>query len=260
MASRRQAHDAIAEGRVLVSGAVADKAARLVASGEPVLVQGDRPRFVSRGGEKLDAALDAFEIDVLGWRAVDVGASTGGFTDCLLQRGASLVYAVDVGYGQLDQRLRADGRVRVVERTNARALQAATLVGPGERYTPVDLVTADLSFISLTTVAPSLVPLVRPGGALVVLVKPQFESGRAEVSRGRGVVRDPGLWEEAMLRVARALQGAGTGIMGAMRSPVTGQAGNTEFLLHAVVGEPAPVPTATLVTGALAGGRAGTDG
>jgi len=223
-----------------VAGAVADKPARLVAPAEPVVLRGPGPRFASRGGEKLDAALRRFSLDVSGDRALDAGASTGGFTDCLLQSGAAHVVAVDVGYGQLDARLRADPRVTVLERTNVRSLTPGSLAAIGCQ--PVDLVTADLSFISLAVVIPVLAgPIARPGADMVVLVKPQFEAGRAEVSRGRGVVREPGTWLQALQSVASALGGTGAAIMGAMASPLTGPAGNVEFLLHAVTcREPTP--------------------
>jgi 23S rRNA (cytidine1920-2'-O)/16S rRNA (cytidine1409-2'-O)-methyltransferase len=165
---------------------------------------------------------------------LDAGASTGGFTDCLLQRGAALVYAVDVGHGQLDPSLRADPRVCVLERVNVRDLDVATLQRADPEFSPVAVVVADLSFISLRTVAPALCgEVAAPGADLVVLVKPQFEAGRAVVSRGKGVVRDPAVWEGAIEGVASALVSAGTGIMGAMVSPLTGASGNVEFLLHA---------------------------
>jgi len=226
-------------GRVLVAGSVADKPSRLVGPGEAIVLQGPGPRFVSRGGTKLDAALTRFGLDVTGLTALDAGASTGGFTDCLLQHGAARVAAVDVGYGQLDQRLREDHRVLVLERTNIRHVTPADLVpaAGGDSWGPVDLVTADLSFISLTIVAPVLAgALVRTGGALVVLVKPQFEAGRAETSQGRGVVRDPAIWRRTLGEVASALEGAGAAIMGAMASPLPGPAGNVEFLLWARAG------------------------
>ncbi len=221
-----------------MSGAVAERASRLVGPGEPVEVVGPPPRFVGRGGEKLDAALSRFDVAVTGRCALDAGASTGGFTDCLLQRGAAAVAAVDVGHGQLDPRLRGDRRVVVLERVNLRDLTAAGLAAVAARTgadlrVPVDLVTADLSFISLTAVVPVLAgPLVAPGGDLVVLVKPQFEVGRADASRGKGVVRDPTLWRQALGRVASSLTARTAAIMGAMPSPVTGAAGNTEFFLH----------------------------
>jgi 23S rRNA (cytidine1920-2'-O)/16S rRNA (cytidine1409-2'-O)-methyltransferase len=212
---------------VTVAGAPADKAARLVAPGEPLVVLGPPPRFVSRGGEKLDAALEHFAVVVAGLRAYDLGASTGGFTDCLLQRGAASVVAVDVGYGQLHERLRADPRVEVHERTNVRS------VAPGDLGAPADVLVGDLSFISLRTVLPTALPLARPGADVVVLVKPQFEAGREEAARGKGVITDPQIWERVLGEVADALAGAGAAIMGTMRSPLTGADGNVEFLLHA---------------------------
>lgn len=256
---------------MLVAGALADKSSRLVAAAEAVVLQGPGPRFASRGGEKLAAALRRFTLDVTGARALDAGASTGGFTDCLLQHGAAHVVAVDVGYGQLDVRLRTDPRVTVLERTNVRTLTPESLAaapGPdGSRWDPVDVVTADLSFISLGMVAPVLAgPIARPGADLVVLVKPQFEAGRAEVSRGKGVVRDPATWHRALQSVASALGDAGAAIMGAMCSPVTGPAGNTEFLLHAVT-DREPTPSAEIerligaaVDRAPAGGQSSPDG
>ncbi|MCB1005291.1 MAG: TlyA family RNA methyltransferase, partial [Acidimicrobiales bacterium] len=170
--TRRQAQEHIAAGRVTVGGAPAAKPARLVAPDEPLAVLGPPPRFVGRGGEKLDAALGHFEIAVAGREALDAGASTGGFTDALLQRGARRVVALDVGHGQLDARLRADPRVVVRERTNVRHLRSGDAVGGA-----VDLVTADLSFISLRAVVPALLAVARPGADLVLLVKPQFEAG-----------------------------------------------------------------------------------
>lgn len=217
--SREQAQEAIAAGRVLVGGAVADKAARQVAPGDPVELVGDPPRFVGRGGEKLDAALQRFAIDVTDRRGLDAGASTGGFTDCLLQRGARQVVAVDVGYGQIHERLRADPRVVVKERTNIRAFADPD---------PFDIVVADLSFISLRTVAPTLASW--PTADVVVLVKPQFEVGRQDASRGRGVIRDPGLWLQSLEGVRAAMAQAGAAMMEAMVSPLRGADGNVEFL------------------------------
>jgi 23S rRNA (cytidine1920-2'-O)/16S rRNA (cytidine1409-2'-O)-methyltransferase len=205
----------------------------MVSTAEPIVVADDSRRFVSRGGEKLVAALDRFELNVTGFSVLDAGASTGGFTDCVLQRGAAHVYAVDVGYGQLDQRLREDPRVSVHERTNIRSLQTSDLNEPNRPFQAVDLVTADLSFISLVLVAPILTgALVRSGGHIVALVKPQFEAGRVEVSRGKGVIRDPEIWHQALSDVTSALCASGTGIMGVMPSPITGPAGNTEFLVY----------------------------
>ncbi|HEY6428675.1 MAG TPA: TlyA family RNA methyltransferase, partial [Acidimicrobiales bacterium] len=239
--SRQAAQAAIAAGTVLVAGAPATKPARLVAPGDPVTLVGPPAPFVSRGGEKLDAALERFALPVAGRRALDAGASTGGFTDCLLQRGASRVYAVDVGHGQLDASLRADPRVTVLERVNARTLTEAVLSDADPDWAAVPLVVADLSFISLRTVVPALAgPAAAPGADLVLLVKPQFEAGRAAVSRGKGVVRDPAEWLAALAGVTSALHDAGTGIMGAMASPLTGPAGNVEFLVHARKGHAAP--------------------
>jgi 23S rRNA (cytidine1920-2'-O)/16S rRNA (cytidine1409-2'-O)-methyltransferase len=225
--SRQAARAAIDAGRVTVAGAPAAKAARLVAPDEPVLLLGDAPPFVSRAGEKLAAALDRFAVDPAGRRVIDAGASTGGFTDCLLQRCAVEVVAVDVGYGQLHERLRADDRVVVRERTNVRDLAA------GDLGDPFALVVADLSFISLRTVLPNLLAQAASGADLVVLVKPQFEAGRAEAARGKGVIRDPAVWSRVLAEVANALDGHGAAIMGVMVSPITGAEGNVEFLVHA---------------------------
>lgn len=211
--------------RVRVNGASADKASRLVDPGDAVVVEGEPPRFVSRGGEKLAAALEAFEIDVTGRRVLDAGASTGGFTDCLLQAGAEHVVAVDVGHGQLHPRIREDDRVTVIERCNVRHLTPDTIGGD------VDLVVADLSFISLTTVAAALVRACRPGGRLVVLVKPQFEVGKREASRGRGVITDPELRDAACERVKRRFEEEGATVEGLITSPVRGADGNVEFLM-----------------------------
>jgi len=234
VANRHEAQKAIAAGVVLVAGTRADKAARQVAPDEPIVVQGPPQPFVSRGGQKLDAALTRFAVSAVGRRALDAGASTGGFTDCLLQCGAAHVYAVDVGHGQLDQRLRQDPRVTVLERVNVRTLTPAVLCQADPGFEPCSLITADLSFISLVTVLPVLCgPVGVPEADLVLLVKPQFEARRAVVARGRGVVRDPEVWRSTLERVTSALVDAGTGIMGAMVSPLTGPAGNVEFLVHA---------------------------
>jgi 23S rRNA (cytidine1920-2'-O)/16S rRNA (cytidine1409-2'-O)-methyltransferase len=225
--SRAEAQEAVTAGRVTVAGAPAWKAARLVAPEEPVLLLAPPRRFVSRGGDKLDAALDAFAIDVHSRRALDAGASTGGFTDCLLQRGAVFVAAVDVGHGQLHPRIRGDARVLVRERLNVRALTVDDIEGP------VDLVVADLSFISLRTVLPALLGVCQPGADLVLLVKPQFEAGRAEVSRGRGVVRDDTVRERVRGEIDDQLRAAGATIMGWMQSPLPGADGNVELFVHA---------------------------
>ena len=225
--TRERAQADIRAGRVVVGGVPADKPARLVAPDEPIEVVGPAPRFVSRGGEKLDAALDRFDIAVAQRRAVDCGASTGGFTDALLQRGAREVVAIDVGRGQLHERLRTDPRVRPFERTTVRDLDPTTVGGPA------DVVVADLSFISLRLVARDLVELCDGEGDLVMLVKPQFEAGRVEAARGRGVITDPEIWRRVLGEVHDAYVSQGTAIMGAMASPLYGADGNVEFLVHA---------------------------
>jgi 23S rRNA (cytidine1920-2'-O)/16S rRNA (cytidine1409-2'-O)-methyltransferase len=225
--SRVEARTLVEAGRVLVGGAVAVKVARLVAPGEPVVVEGPPARYVGRGGEKLDHALTTFGIDVGGRRALDAGASTGGFTDCLLQHGARQVVAVDVGHGQLHARLRVDERVTNMERTNVRHITPDAIGGP------VDIVVADLSFISLTTVIGALTGVCKPGAPMVLLVKPQFEAGRAEVSRGRGVITDPTIWDRVRAEITAALVAVGCEVVAWATSPITGAEGNREFLVHA---------------------------
>jgi len=224
--SRQQARHLIDAGRVLVSNAPADKAGRLVAAGEPIRVLGPPARYVGRGGEKLAGALARFDIDTEGAPALDAGASTGGFTDALLQAGAASVVAVDVGRAQLHERLRADDRVDVREQTDIRSVRPDDVGGA------MDIVVADLSFISVRAVIESLLGLTAPGGDLVLLVKPQFEAGRAEVSRGRGVIRDPAVWRRVLDEVLFAIGEAGGAIMDAMVSPLRGADGNAEFLVH----------------------------
>ena len=227
--SRAQAQRLIRAGLVRVVGQVADKPGTRVVTNVEITLQA-RPRFVSRGGEKLEAALVRFGLDVTGAVAADVGASTGGFTDCLLQHGARRVYAIDVGYGQLDWRLRNDPRVVVMERTNARYLE--------DLPEPVDVVTADVSFISLGLILPMVVrwfpppppPPVGGGrGGVVALIKPQFEAGRREVGKG-GVVRDPEVHRRVLERVLGIAAGLDLGLCGLMPSPLRGPAGNVEFL------------------------------
>jgi 23S rRNA (cytidine1920-2'-O)/16S rRNA (cytidine1409-2'-O)-methyltransferase len=225
--SRSEAQRLISANRVLVAGSVAQKASRQVSPAEPIVVEGPPARFVGRGAEKLDHALTEFGIDVSGLRALDAGASTGGFTDCLLQRGAAHVVALDVGHGQLHERLRADPRVTNLERCNVRTATTDTIGGA------VELVVADLSFIGLALVVPALVGMCQPGSAMVLLVKPQFEAGRAEVSRGRGVVTDPAVHERVRAEVGDALATAGCVVRGWTESPITGADGNKEFLVHA---------------------------
>jgi 23S rRNA (cytidine1920-2'-O)/16S rRNA (cytidine1409-2'-O)-methyltransferase len=229
---RANAHQLIAESRVLVNGAVADKPARLVAVSDNIMVSGPPPRFVSRGGDKLDAALDRFAVDVSGCRVLDCGASTGGFTDCLLQRGAAEVVALDVGHGQLHPRIRDDERVVVLERTNIRSATAETIGGL------VDATVADVSFISLTAVIPNLATLCKPGARMVLLVKPQFEAGRAVVSRGKGVVTDPAVYDDVRSRIEASLRSAGCVVQGWTDSPILGGEGNREFFVHALASAP----------------------
>ncbi len=225
-ASRQRALEEIGAGRVLVGGLPARSAARRVAADESIRVSGEGPRFVSRGGEKLAAALDHFDVDVTDRRALDAGASTGGFTDCLLQAGAAHVVAVDVGRGQLAWSLRTDPRVTVLERTNVRHLTPDDIGGR------VDLCTADLSFISLTVCAPALARCVTPDADLVLLVKPQFEAGRRDVGKG-GVVRDASVHRSVLRRVRDGLAAAGIDAVSAMPSPLRGADGNVEFFFHA---------------------------
>ena len=230
--SRARAQEAIEAGLVLVSGARADRPGRLVSPDEPVHLEGPPRCFVSRGGEKLAAALDRFGIDVAGLRALDAGASTGGFTDCLLQRGAASVVAVDVGTGQLAWSLRNDPRVTVRERCNVRHLTLADVGGE-----PVDLVVADLSFISLRLVAPALAGVAADGADAVFLIKPQFEAGRGQVRRG-GLVTDPAVHLAVLADVTAALAEDGLVSLAVMPSPLRGAAGNIEFLGRFRVGVP----------------------
>lgn len=226
--SREQAQRAVNDRRVLVGGSVAEKPARMVNPGEPIVLVGDRPKFVSRGGDKLAGAITEFGIDPRGIVAFDAGASTGGFTDCLLQHGATGVVAVDVGHGQLHERLRADSRVEVHERVNLRTVDTDTFFN-ARRFA---LLVGDLSFISLTAVAANLVALCATRSDIVLLVKPQFESQRADVARGRGIITDPVLWASALERVGSSFSALGAVMMGCMTSPITGTDGNVEFLCH----------------------------
>ncbi len=224
--SRAEAAEAIAAGRVTVDGAPAANAAHQVALDQQVVVTSGGHGWASRGGVKLAGGLDALGVPVRGRACLDAGASTGGFTDVLLQRGAASVVAVDVGYGQLDHRLASDPRVTVLDRTNARHLTPAVVPGPAP-----DLVVADLSFISLTLVLPALVAVAAPGADLVLLVKPQFEVGRGAVGRG-GVVRDPATRSAAVARVADAAVALGCLLQGSADSPLPGPKGNLERFLH----------------------------
>jgi len=222
--SRTEAQEAVRAGLVRVRGTVATKSSTLVADDEPLDLTRAARRYVSRGGEKLESALERFGIDPAGMDCLDVGASTGGFTDRLLQGGARHVVAVDVGYGQLAWTLRADRRVTVLERTNARDLSIDALP-----YRPA-LVAVDVSFISLRAVMPALASVSATGADAVFLIKPQFEAGRGKVGRG-GVVRDPEVWSNVISSVIGSASEAGFAPHGVMSSPVRGPAGNVEFLL-----------------------------
>ena len=222
--TRQKAQAMILAGEVLVEEQKVEKSGTLVRADAPLRLLGGGIRYVGRGGLKLEAALDSFAIDVAGKVCLDVGASTGGFTDCLLQYGASRVYAVDVGVGQLDWRLRNDPRVRVREKFNARRL------APEDIGEPVDLISVDVSFISVTLILPRLPALLKEDGQAVVLVKPQFEVGRGQVGKG-GIVRDPQLHSAAVEKVGAAAKSAGMVVAGQMPSPIPGSEGNQEFLL-----------------------------
>jgi 23S rRNA (cytidine1920-2'-O)/16S rRNA (cytidine1409-2'-O)-methyltransferase len=226
-ASRTQAQALILAGRVRRGTERLDKAGRQVPIDAAIEVA-HGPRFVSRGGDKLQAALEAFGLNLQGAHLLDVGASTGGFTDCALQAGAASAVCVDVGRAQLHARLRSDPRVTNLEKINARHLSAKMLPRPD-----FDAVVMDLSFISLRTVLPAVWPLLRPGGSLVALVKPQFEAGKKEADKGRGVIRDPAVRQAALEKVRdfALSELPGTRLIGVVDSPVAGADGNREFLL-----------------------------
>lgn len=220
----------ISSGAITVLGIPTPKPATMVEPSTPIELVGPRPRHVGRGGRKLEGALEAFGLTVAGRRALDAGASTGGFSDHLLQEGVASVTAVDVGHGQLDDRISADPRVTVRDRTNIRT------TGPDELGT-FDLIVADLSFISLCTVAPSLANLAEEGADLVLLVKPQFEVGKGQVGRG-GIVKDPALHVATLEKVIDCLGNEGLGVQATCDSPITGAKGNREFFVWAVAGAP----------------------
>jgi len=228
--SRAKAQAMVMAGLVTTKNGRVDKSGTLISESDEIVVNDDKPRFVSRGGEKLDAALHAFGargLDVSGRVAVDVGASTGGFTDCLLSRHALKVYAVDVGYGQLAQSLRDDPRVIVRDRTNARNLAEADFPEP------IDLVVVDASFIGIGKLMPAVARIVRSGGALVALVKPQFEAGKQAAARGRGVIRDAQVREGAIAAARATVVEAGFAIVDAIDSALAGPKGNVEHFLYA---------------------------
>ena len=217
--SRAQARGLIMAGRVRVGGERVDKAGTLIAPGAQIDLD-QPPRFVSRGGLKLEGALDHFGVDPVGLVGLDVGASTGGFTDCLLQRGAAKVYAVDVGRGQLHDRIARDDRVTALDRTNAHH--------PFDLPGPADLATVDVSFISLTQVLPNILPHLTAGGRVLCLVKPQFEAGREQVGRG-GIVRDPGIRAAALAKIGLWAIERGLRVRGLATSVLAGASGNVEY-------------------------------
>jgi 23S rRNA (cytidine1920-2'-O)/16S rRNA (cytidine1409-2'-O)-methyltransferase len=223
-ASRQRARALIMSGRILVNCKLIDKPGVPVADQDEILLKGDDHPFVSRGGLKLEAALRAFEVVVADKVCLDVGASTGGFTDCLLQHGARQVYAVDVGYGQLAWKLRQDPRVAVFERTNIRHLPFETV---GES---VDLVTVDVSFISLRIVMPAVLQFMKENAAVLALIKPQFEVGKGQVGKG-GVVRDPILHQQVVDKLTAFFSRIPLSVIGVIDSPILGPKGNKEFLI-----------------------------
>lgn len=233
-ASRERAHALVLAGRVLVDEQKVDKPGAPVATDAAIRMLGEDLRYVSRGGLKLEGALETWNIDVTGLACADVGASTGGFTDCLLQHGAASVLAIDTGYGQIAHKLRVDPRVRLMERTNARTL------APGSLFQPEAVVTffaMDVSFIGASLILPAVVAALRPPSpgwwcTAVILVKPQFEAGREHVGKG-GIVRDPAAHAWAVERVSAAIRDLGGEVVAAMDSPILGMEGNREFLLHA---------------------------
>lgn len=222
--SRDAAKREIEAGRVVVGGAPATKPARLVLPGDDVQILGPPPKYVSRAGQKLEGALDRFPVDPTGMTVLDAGSSTGGFTDCVLQRGANRVVAVDVGTHQLHERIRGDDRVDVHEKTDVRSVTTELTGGP------VDLVVGDLSFISLKLVLPALIRVSRPGGPMLLLIKPQFEAGKDEAAKGRGIITDPAIHERVITEVERAALSHGAVMVDVMTSPITGNAGNVEFV------------------------------
>jgi len=225
--SREQGQALILAGQVLVNGPKKDKAGSLVPADAELRILGEQMPYVSRGGLKLEAALREFSIDVMDTTALDVGASTGGFTDCLLQHGAKKVYAVDVGYGQMAWKIRQDPRVVVIERVNIRGMDP-TLVPE-----TVDIAVIDVSFISLEKVVPIVLQFLKPGASIAALIKPQFEVGKGQVGKG-GIVRDEAARATAVEKVRTMFRNAGLEVRGIIPSPITGQDGNVEYLIHAV--------------------------
>jgi 23S rRNA (cytidine1920-2'-O)/16S rRNA (cytidine1409-2'-O)-methyltransferase len=223
--SRERAKRAILAGQIRVNGQLANKPSDSIKDSDQITIEAGE-KFVSRGGQKLEHALKHFQLDVTGTIAIDLGASTGGFTDCLLQNGAARVFAVDVGKGQLAWKLRKDKRVVVMEKTNARFLK------PEQFPQPFDLAVIDCSFISLRKILPPAIPLLKPDGKIVALIKPQFEAGKAEADKGRGVISDPAIHERVLSELREFISAqAGLCWRDVVESPLLGPAGNKEFLV-----------------------------
>lgn len=228
--SREKARALIIEGKVIVNGEKIEKPGSMVDESAEITICGETLPYVSRGGLKLEHALKEFSINVRQKVAMDVGASTGGFTDCLLQHGAKRVYAIDVGYGQLAWKLRTDPRVIPIERTNIRYLSRDKI--PED----IDIVTVDVSFISLKLVIPKVIEFLKPGGEIIALIKPQFEVGRGEVDRG-GIVKDPEKRRKAVEEIKRFFETLNLNVIGTVESPIKGQKGNIEYLIYAKVAQ-----------------------
>jgi 23S rRNA (cytidine1920-2'-O)/16S rRNA (cytidine1409-2'-O)-methyltransferase len=236
--SRERAQALILAGRVLVQEQRVDKPGTTIRADAPIRILGSDLKYVSRGGLKLEAALNEWKIDLSGQHCVDIGASTGGFTDCMLQNGAAAVLAVDTGYGQIAHKLRTDPRVMLLEKTNARLMSQGDLLSEGQLVP--EFLAMDVSFISATLVLPAVIQALRSGeknwrGSAVILVKPQFEAGREYVGKG-GIVRDPRAWELAVERVRQCVVECGGEVAGVIESPITGMEGNREYLLYARFG------------------------
>jgi len=223
--SRAQVQSFIMQGLVLVDGNVMTKVGSLVPSHAEIVLKTEKPRYVSRAGFKLERAVEFFGLDVCDKVVLDAGLSTGGFTDCLLQHGARRVYGIDVGYGLVHESLRSDGRLVVMERTNLRYLDLNAFPET------VDMVTLDLSFISVMKVIPVVQQVLKPGGALIVLIKPQFEAGREQVGRG-GIITDPAVHQEVVERLSSDIGASGFKRIGVTESPILGGSGNKEFLAY----------------------------
>lgn len=223
--SRTRSQAAIMAGQILVNEQKIDKAGTLVDVDSTIRILGEKLKYVSRGGLKLEKALDEFKIDPSGMVCLDIGASTGGFTDCLLQRGAAKVYAVDVGYGQLDLKIRNNPKVAVIEKTNARYLKSEDIPDKAA------LAVIDVSFISLSKILPAVLALLENGGQVAALVKPQFEAGKDQVGKG-GIVRDEKTRQEVLQRAIKEAESLGFTFIASCDSPISGADGNREFLVH----------------------------